>query len=135
MYSCVPADPPRSRVMCLPSAMVCSVSASFRFLARRVMSPCTHRERGFLDFIGVLVQAHVPGAQSALMPLETPDKESEPNSPQHHQRREQEGGRVGQSFTGDVGSTTVDGLEDRSVFTDVSRGRQTETTNQASGQV
>jgi len=57
------------------------------------------------------------------------------NLPQHHEGGEEKSGRVGKTLALNVRSGTVDGLEDGSVFTDVTRWSQTETTNETGRQV
>ena len=49
--------------------------------------------------------------------------------PQHHHRGQQQRGGVGQSLSGDIGCGTVNGLEDGSVLSNVTRWRQTETSD------
>ena len=67
-----------------------------------------------LDTVGVLVQAHVA---------------------QHHQRRQEQSGGVGEALAGDVGGGAVDGLEDGALVADVARRRQAQTADQASAHV
>ena len=55
--------------------------------------------------------------------------------PQHHERREEEGSRVGQAFAFDIGGRSVNGFEDGRISTNVTRGSETKTTNQTSRQV
>lgn len=50
--------------------------------------------------------------------------------PQHHQRGQQQRRRVGQPLASNVRCGPVDGLEDRSVLSNVTRGGQTETSDQ-----
>lgn len=54
---------------------------------------------------------------------------------QHHDGAEQEGGRVSQSLAGNIGSGTMDSFEDGALVTDVARGSETQTTNQAGAHV
>lgn len=55
--------------------------------------------------------------------------------PEHHEGREEKGGRVGEALACNVGRRTVDGLEDGRVLADVARGGQTETADETGGQV
>lgn len=71
-------------------------------------------EDGLLNASGVLVEAHVS---------------------QHHDGAEQQGSGVGKSLAGNIGSGTVDSLEDGALITDVARGSETQTTNQTSAHV
>ena len=71
-------------------------------------------KRGLLDSVRELVEFHVP---------------------QHHQGAEQESGGVCQGLAGDVGSGTVDGLEDGTLVTNVAGGRQAETADQTGAHV
>lgn len=71
-------------------------------------------EGGLLNAVGVLAETHVP---------------------QHHHGAQEKGGGVGKALAGDIRSGTVDGLEDGALVTNVARGRQAETTNQASAHV
>lgn len=72
------------------------------------------REGGLLDAGSVLVETHVT---------------------EHHERREEESGGVGEALAGNVGSGAVDGLEDGGVATNVTRGGETETADEAGRQV
>jgi hypothetical protein len=54
---------------------------------------------------------------------------------QHHHGAEQQGGRVGLALTSNIGSGTVDGLENGALVTNVTRGGKTQTTNQTSAHV
>ena len=54
---------------------------------------------------------------------------------QHHDGREKESGGVGKALAGDVGSGTVDSLEDGALVTDVAGGGQTETTDETGAHV
>jgi hypothetical protein len=71
-------------------------------------------EDGPLDAVGVVVETHVP---------------------QHHDGAEQQGSGVGQVLAGNVGGRTVDGLEDGALVTNVARGGQAETTDEAGAHV
>lgn len=71
-------------------------------------------QSSLLDLVGVLVEAHVT---------------------KHHNRREQEGGGVGETLTGDIGGRTVDGLEDGGLNAHVTTGGQTKTTNETTAEV
>jgi hypothetical protein len=55
--------------------------------------------------------------------------------PQHHHGAEEQSGGVGETLASDVGSGTVDGLEDGALVTNVARGSETETANQTSAHV
>ena len=54
---------------------------------------------------------------------------------QHHDGGEEESGRVGKALASNIGSGTVDGLEDGALVTDVARGGQTKTTDQTGAHV
>ena len=54
---------------------------------------------------------------------------------QHHDGREEESGGVGKALAGDVGSGTVDGLEDGALVTNVTGGGQTKTTDETGAHV
>jgi hypothetical protein len=69
---------------------------------------------GLLDSVGLGVETHVL---------------------QHHDGGEEESGGVGKALAGNVGSGTVDGLEDGALVTNVARGGQTETTDQTGAHV
>lgn len=71
-------------------------------------------KNGLLDATSVLVEAHVP---------------------QHHDGAEQEGSGVGKTFSSNIGSRTVDSLEDGALVTNVAGGSETETTNQTSAHI
>lgn len=71
-------------------------------------------EDGLLDLVGLGVESHVA---------------------QHHDGAEEEGGRVGEGLAGNVGSGTVDSLEDGALVTNVTRGRETQTTDQTSAHI
>lgn len=108
MYSLVPAFPPKSPVMCLPSAMVSKAAFSIR-----------------------------SATSNRLMCLDDQlySQSKQKNLPQHHEGGEEKSGRVGKTLALNVRSGTVDGLEDGSVFTNVTRWSQTETTNETGRQV
>ena len=108
--------PPKSPVMALPSAMVCvcaEQTSAFSIQTPQYQSPppprATHVKDGLFNVVGVFEQVHVP---------------------QHHHRGQQQGGRVGQSLSGDIRCGTVNGLEDGSVLSNVTRWRQTETSDE-----
>lgn len=71
-------------------------------------------EDGLLDLVGLGVESHVT---------------------QHHDGAEEKGGRVGEGLAGNVGSRTVDSLEDGAFVTNVTGGGETQTTNQTSAHV
>lgn len=71
-------------------------------------------EDGLLDLVCVLVEAHVL---------------------QHHDTAKQQRGRVSETLASDVRGGTVHGLEDGALVTDVSRGSETETTDQTGAHV
>ena len=54
---------------------------------------------------------------------------------QHHDGRKEESGRVGKGLASNIGSGTVDGLEDGALVTNVTRGGQTKTTDQTGAHV
>jgi hypothetical protein len=53
----------------------------------------------------------------------------------HHDGAEEEGSRVGEVLASDIGSGTVDGLEDGALVTDVAGGSKTQTTNQTGAHI
>lgn len=69
---------------------------------------------GLLDSVGLGVETHVL---------------------QHHDGRKEESGGVGKALASNVGSGTVDGLEDGALVTNVTRGGQTKTTDQTGAHV
>ena len=71
-------------------------------------------EDSLLNVSGLAVEAHVS---------------------QHHDGAEKKRGGVGKLLASNVGSGSVDSLEDGAVVTNVSRGSQTETTNETSAHV
>jgi hypothetical protein len=54
---------------------------------------------------------------------------------QHHDRAKEQRGRVGKGLAGNVGSGSVDSLEDGALITDVSGGSKSKTTNEACAHV
>lgn len=89
----------------------CQVSQS---LPKTYLALGESLEDGGLDLVGVLEETHVL---------------------QHHDGGKEESGGVGKALAGDVGSGTVDGLEDRALVTDVAGGGQTKTTDQTGAHV
>lgn len=73
------------------------------------------------------------GVESSL--LDTSSVFVETHVLQHHDGREQQGGRVGKTLASDVGSGTVDGLEDGALVTNVTGGSETKTTDQTGAHV
>lgn len=71
-------------------------------------------EDGLLDASGLLGETHVT---------------------QHHDRAEEKSGGVGETLAGNIGSGTVDGLEDGALVTDVAGGGETQTTDETSAHV
>lgn len=69
---------------------------------------------GLLDLVGMLVETHVL---------------------QHHNTRQKKSSRVGESLASDIGSGTVDGLEDGALVTNVSGRSKTKTTNQTGAKI
>lgn len=71
-------------------------------------------EDGLLDTGGLLGETHVA---------------------QHHDGAKKESGRVGKTLAGNIGGGTVDSLEDGALVTNVTRGGETETTNETGAHV
>lgn len=71
-------------------------------------------EDGGLDLVGLVVETHVL---------------------QHHDGGKEQGGGVGKTLAGDVGSGTVDGLEDGALVTNVAGRGQAETADQTGAHV
>lgn len=71
-------------------------------------------EDSLLNSVCVLVEAHVA---------------------QHHDGAEQQGGGVGQGFSGNVRRGSVNGLEDGALIADVAGGSETETTDESGAHV
>lgn len=59
----------------------------------------------------------------------------ETHVPQHHDGREQEGGRVGLALASDIGGGTVDGLEDGGGISDVAGRCEAESTDEAGAEI
>jgi hypothetical protein len=59
----------------------------------------------------------------------------ETHVPKHHDGTEQKSSRVGKTLAGNVGSGTVNGLEDGSVLANVTGGGETETTDETGGKI
>ena len=62
VYSLVEAFPPRSPVTCLPSAMVCEKCHQKRSITSITKA---YGESGFLDFVSIINEVHVPWQKSA----------------------------------------------------------------------
>lgn len=73
-----------------------------------------HLEDGLLDVVGVVGEAHMP---------------------QHHQGGKEQGRGVRELLARNIGSATVDGLEDGALVTNVTGRSQSETTDQTSAHV
>lgn len=54
---------------------------------------------------------------------------------QHHDRGEEESGRVGKTLAGDIRGRTMNSLEDRALIADIAGGSETETTDQTSAHI
>jgi hypothetical protein len=93
---------------------------SCQHLNFKILKNCTYLalsksvESSLLDAGSVLVKTHVL---------------------QHHDRTQQESGRVGKTFAGDIRSGAVDSLEDGALVSDVSGGGKTETTDETSAHI
>jgi hypothetical protein len=144
VYCEVEAFPPKSPVMALPSAMVYTNksnkhqdipidgSGSSQLtskMAFSMLSACLNK------FMCLYMTRCRPTSVDPFSELHPEHRTVHSGSPQHHQRTQQQGGRVGQSFSGDIRSGTVDGLENGSVLSDVTRWRQTETSNKTGAHV
>ena len=75
---------------------------------------CENGENGLFNLAGVLGETHVL---------------------QHHDTRQKQSGGVGESLAGNVGSGTVDGLEDGALVTNVARRGQTETADETGAEI
>lgn len=83
-------------------------------IASQVLALGEGIESGLLDFVGILAEAHVP---------------------QHHHGAEKKSRGVGKTLASDIGSGTMDSLEDGALVTNVAGGGQTKTTDETSAHI